>query len=109
MAVLPSVLNVTIPAILVPPVFFSVKVEGLTVRSCTTSPNVAVIVEVTAIPIAPVLAWALTTVGGVASEELEENISCSSDEGGGGCSILVLALSDSTLVRPSILSFFVGN
>ncbi len=95
-AVLPSVLNVTIPAILVPPVFFSVNVEGLTVRPCTTSSNVAVIVEATATPIAPVAGLVLTNVG-VASDEIEEDKVCS-DERTGDCPILVLALSDSTLV-----------
>lgn len=48
------------------------NVEGLTVRPCTTSSNVAVMVEVTATPIAPLAGLVLITVGGVASDELVE-------------------------------------
>ena len=69
MATLP--LNVTVPAILVPALFFRVKVEVVTVELWTASLKVAVIELVTATPVAPSVGLVLTTVGGVVSVEAE--------------------------------------
>jgi hypothetical protein len=64
-------LNVTVPAILVPALFFRVKVKVVTVELWTASLKVAVIELVTATPVAPSVGLVLTTVGGVVSVEVE--------------------------------------
>jgi hypothetical protein len=59
--------NVTVPVILVPALFFRVKVDVVTVVLCTASLKVAVIELVTATPVATSLGLVLVTVGGVVS------------------------------------------
>ena len=67
MAVFASVLNVNVPAILVPAPFFTVNIAGLD-QLCTGSLNVAAIDEVTGTPEAPLAGLVLVTEGGVVSE-----------------------------------------
>jgi hypothetical protein len=66
-AVLVSVPRDTVPEMLVPALFFNVKVEVETVVLWTASLNVATIEEVTATPVTPLPGLVLTTVGGVVS------------------------------------------
>ena len=68
MAVFASVLNVNVPAILVPAPFFTANIAGLD-QLCTGSLNVAAIDEVTGTPEAPLAGLVLVTEGGVVSDE----------------------------------------